>query len=98
MCIFAITPATMNTAPAIVSIHPIQLLPLKYKMDMERIPGVALATHQTWFGGKFEREPKYFFMQNPVDPQDFLDMHPEMMLPVLYTVGIWCAMSTSRQP
>src|SRR2546430_2601268 len=58
----------------------IQLLPLKYKMEMERIPGVALATHQTWFGGKFEAEPKYFFMQNPVDPQDFLDMHPEMVL------------------
>jgi putative ABC transport system permease protein len=58
----------------------IQLLPLKYKMDMERIPGVALATHQTWFGGKFKQQDKVFFMQNPVDPQDFLDMHPEMIL------------------
>jgi putative ABC transport system permease protein len=58
----------------------IQLLPLSYKARMEKIPGVSLATHQTWFGGKFRQEEKVFFMQNPVDPQDFLDMHPEMVL------------------
>src|SRR6516165_473542 len=58
----------------------IQLLPVSYKARMERIPGVALATHQTWFGGRFEREPKAFFMQNPVDPEDFLDIHPEIIL------------------
>jgi putative ABC transport system permease protein len=58
----------------------IQLLPASYKARMERIPGVALATHQTWFGGNFQREPKSFFMQNPVEPQEFLDMHPELLL------------------
>jgi putative ABC transport system permease protein len=42
---------------------------------------VALATHQTWFGGVFEQEPKVFFMQNPVEPEDFLNMHPEFLLP-----------------
>lgn len=59
----------------------IQLLPASYKERMERIPGVALATHQTWFGGNFKQEPKVFFMQNPVVPEEFLDMHPEMILP-----------------
>ncbi len=59
----------------------IQLLPVSYKERMERIPGVALATHQTWFGGIFQREPKSFFMQNPVVPEEFLDMHPEFILP-----------------
>ncbi len=59
----------------------IQLLPVSYKERMERIPGVALATHQTWFGGIFQREPKSFFMQNPVVPEEFLDMHPESILP-----------------
>ncbi|HEV2392370.1 MAG TPA: ABC transporter permease [Verrucomicrobiae bacterium] len=59
----------------------IQLLPASYKERMERIPGVAAATHQTWFGGIFQREPKAFFMQNPVEPQEFLDMHPELILP-----------------
>src|ERR1041385_3192909 len=59
----------------------IQLLPYSYKARMERIPGVALASHQTWFGGKFQQEPKVFFMQNPVEPEDFLAMYPEIVLP-----------------
>src|SRR5437899_11143359 len=58
----------------------IQLLPESYKARMERIPGVDLATHQTWFGGVYQ-DPKNFFMQNPVVPEEFLEMHPEMVLP-----------------
>jgi putative ABC transport system permease protein len=58
----------------------IQLLPASYKQRMERIPGVALVTHQTWFGGIYQ-DPKNFFMQNPVEPEDFLAMHPELLLP-----------------
>ncbi|HUJ42121.1 MAG TPA: FtsX-like permease family protein [Opitutaceae bacterium] len=57
----------------------IQLLPESYKARIERIPGVALATHQTWFGGIYQ-DPKNFFMQCPVIPGEFLDMHPEMIL------------------
>ncbi|MFZ0828743.1 MAG: FtsX-like permease family protein [Verrucomicrobiia bacterium] len=52
----------------------IQMLQESYKARMERIPGVVLATHQTWFGGVYQ-EPKNFFMQNPVVPEDFLEMH-----------------------
>lgn len=58
----------------------IQLLPESYKARIERIPGVALATHQTWFGGIYQ-DPKNFFMQTPVEPGDFLAMHPEVLLP-----------------
>lgn len=58
----------------------IQLLPEAYKARMERIPGVDLVTHQTWFGGIYQ-DPKNFFMQNPVVPQEFLAMHPEIILP-----------------
>jgi len=58
----------------------IQLLPEAYKLRIERIPGVALATHQTWFGGIYQ-EPKNFFMQNPVVPEEFLSIHPELVLP-----------------
>ena len=54
----------------------IQLLPESYKARMEKIPGVALATHQTWFGGIYQ-DPKNFFMQNPVVPEEFLDIHRE---------------------
>jgi putative ABC transport system permease protein len=58
----------------------IQFLPEKYKARMERIPGVSLATHQTWFGGIYQ-DPKNFFMQNPVIPGEFLEIHPEFILP-----------------
>ena len=58
----------------------IQLLPESYKARIERIPGVAAATHQTWFGGVYQ-DPKNFFMQNPVVPAEFMAMHPEFVLP-----------------
>src|SRR3954470_11658438 len=56
----------------------IQLLPENYQARIEKIPGVAAATHQTWFGGIYQ-DPKNFFMQNPVVPEDFLKMFPEFV-------------------
>ena len=58
----------------------IQLLPESYKARMDRIPGVDFATHQTWFGGIYQ-DPKNFFMQCPVVPEEFMKMHPEIILP-----------------
>lgn len=58
----------------------IQLLPESYKARMERIPGVDLAVHQTWFGGVYQ-DPKNFFMQCPVVPAEFMAMFPEFILP-----------------
>jgi len=57
----------------------IQLLPEAYKARMARIPGIDLVVHQTWFGGVYQ-DPKNFFMQNPVVPDDFLAIHPELIL------------------
>ncbi|MGA2555860.1 MAG: FtsX-like permease family protein [Verrucomicrobiota bacterium] len=57
----------------------IQFLPESYKARMERIPGVVLATHQTWFGGIYQ-DPKNFFMQCPVVPEEFLEIHPEIVV------------------
>ena len=58
----------------------IQLLPEAYKARMLRVPGVAAAVHQTWFGGIYQ-DPKNFFMQCPVEPADFMAMFPEFKLP-----------------
>jgi putative ABC transport system permease protein len=55
-------------------------LPQSYQARMERIPGVAAATHLSWFGGIYQ-DPKNFFMQAPVVPQEFLPMYPEILLP-----------------
>ncbi len=58
----------------------IQLLPQSYQARMQRIPGVAAVAHQTWFGGIYQ-DPKNFFMQCPVVPEDFMPMFPEFILP-----------------
>ena len=58
----------------------IQLLPQSYQARIEKIPGVAAVTHQTWFGGVYQ-DPKNFFMQNPVVPEEFMPMFPEFLLP-----------------
>ena len=58
----------------------IQSLPQSYKARIERIPGVALATHETWFGGVYQ-DSKNIFPQIPVIPEEFLEMVPELILP-----------------
>src|SRR5210317_1105683 len=57
----------------------IQLLPQSYEAKIERIEGVDNAMHQTWFGGIYQ-EPKNFFAQIPVEPEDALDMYPEIII------------------
>jgi len=57
----------------------IQQLPESYEARIEQIPGVADATHATWFGGIYQ-EPKNFFAQLPVKPEEFLEMYPEYLL------------------
>ncbi len=57
----------------------IQSLPQSYQARMERIAGVGLATHETWFGGVYQ-DPRNFFAQMPVEPERFLDMFPEIAL------------------
>src|SRR5580658_9450599 len=73
---------SINGANRLVVQHKVSLillLPESYKARMERIPGVDLAAHQTWFGGIYQ-DPKNFFMQCPVVPDDFLSIYPEYIL------------------
>jgi len=58
----------------------IQMLPESYKARIAQIPGVAAVTHQTWFGGVYQ-DPRNFFMQCPVVPEEFMAMFPEFILP-----------------
>lgn len=58
----------------------IQMLPESYQARMQRLPGVTAVAHQTWFGGIYQ-DPKNFFMQCPVVPQEFMSMFPEFILP-----------------
>jgi putative ABC transport system permease protein len=58
----------------------IQPLPLSYQEQLGQVPGVQAVAHANWFGGIYQ-EPKNFFPQIAVDPQQYLDLFPEFVLP-----------------
>jgi putative ABC transport system permease protein len=75
---------TMAGADRLIVRHKVSLimtLPVTYGPRMEQIPGVASAAHFTWFNGIYQNEPKNFFGSFPVDPEPFLAMFPEFLLP-----------------
>ena len=57
----------------------IQLLPQNYESKIEALDGVSNATHSTWFGGIYQ-EPRNFFAQMPIVPEELFDMYPEFIL------------------
>lgn len=58
----------------------IQFLPVSYLDRLKQTEGVADATYATWFGGIY-RDPKNFFPQYAVEPEAYLRMYPEFLLP-----------------
>jgi putative ABC transport system permease protein len=56
-----------------------QPLPESYHRRLLGIPGVAHAAHASWFGGIYQ-EPRNFFAQMAVVPEQFLDLYPEFIL------------------
>ena len=74
----------MAGADRLVVRHKVSLimtLPVTYKARMERLPGVESAVHFTWFNGIYQNEPKNFFASLPTEPEPFLALYPEYMLP-----------------
>lgn len=57
-----------------------QVLPYSHYQQIRNVDGVALATHQTWFGGVYQAE-RNFFAQFPADTETYLDLYPEIILP-----------------
>ncbi len=57
----------------------IQPLPLPYFDRIKRIPGVKDVAHSTWFGGVYQ-DPKNFFPQFAIVPEDWLRMYPEFVV------------------
>ena len=75
---------TMPGADRLIVRHKVSLimtLPVTYGQRMEQIPGVAATVHWTWFNGIYQNEPKNFFGSFPVEPEAFLNIHPEFVLP-----------------
>lgn len=78
---------TMAGADRLIVRHKVSLimtLPVTYGARMKQIEGVDATCHWTWFNGIYQDEPKNFFGSFPVDPEAFLDMHPEYVLPTEY--------------
>src|SRR5206468_12286951 len=59
----------------------IMSLPVTYQQKIERIPGVDKVVHLSWFNGIYQNEPKNFFGTFPTEPEAFLSMYPENILP-----------------
>jgi len=55
-------------------------IPLKYRDQILRIPGVKYVTHNNWFGGIYIEE-KNFFPQFVIDPENQRLVFPELTVP-----------------
>jgi len=55
-------------------------LPVSYKERIRQTPGVTRVGNMNWFGGIYISE-KNFFANFAVEPQAFLDLYPEFILP-----------------
>ncbi len=58
----------------------IQPLPKSYENRILNTKGVEAVAASSWFGGIYQ-DPKNFFATIPVDPETFLDLYPEFVLP-----------------
>ncbi|MFP5229224.1 MAG: ABC transporter permease [Acidobacteriota bacterium] len=58
----------------------INTIPLSYRDEILRIPGVTYVTHDNWFGGVYQ-DPKNFFPQFVIDPENQRQVFPELIVP-----------------
>jgi putative ABC transport system permease protein len=72
----AAAPNRLITRQAISYIFP---LPLSYREQISKIPGVETVTFANWFGGTYIDKNK-FFARMAVDPETFLDVYPEFLV------------------
>lgn len=54
-------------------------LPYAYLQQIEAMPGVALVSHESWFGPYYQ-DPKNFIAAFPVEPEREFPAHPEYQL------------------
>ena len=75
--------ADVVSADRLVSINRtsiINTIPLSYRDEILRIPGVKYITHDNWFGGVYQ-DPKNFFPQFVIDPENQRQVFSELIVP-----------------
>ncbi|OLC72555.1 MAG: hypothetical protein AUH78_15895 [Gemmatimonadetes bacterium 13_1_40CM_4_69_8] len=55
-------------------------LPMSYRERLAAVPGVVAVSWANWFGGQYG-DGKVFFAQFAVDPESYLAMYPEVVVP-----------------
>ena len=58
----------------------VQPLPQSYQARIASVPGVALVTHSTWFGGRYQ-DARNVLQTYPVEPESYLALYPEYLVP-----------------
>lgn len=77
---FGVEIAGLDRLVLINKISLIMPLPFSYQARLQSVPGVELATHQSWFGGIYQ-DPANFFANIAVDPEPFLKVYKEFQVP-----------------
>ena len=54
-------------------------LPLSYRDQIAKIPGIETVSYSNWFGGTYI-DKKQFFARLAIDPETFFDVYPELLL------------------
>ena len=76
-------PVSIAGAERLMMIDKIALInpiPLSYQAQIQTVPGVADVSHANWFGGIYQ-DSKNFFANMAVDPESWLRLYPEFILP-----------------
>lgn len=55
-------------------------LPLAYRAKLAAVDGVGIVSWASWFGGVYQ-DPKNFFANFAIDPETYLALYPEIVLP-----------------
>ena len=71
--------STQNRLVTVNRINFTETLPEAHFNRVQSIEGVDAITHASWFGGYYQ-EPKNFIQTFAVEPESYLDVHPEVIL------------------
>ena len=77
---FGVQIAGLDRLVLINKVSLIMPLPFSYQARLQNVPGVVIATHNTWFNGIYQ-DPANFFANIAVDPEPFLKVYPEYTMP-----------------
>ena len=76
---FGVQIAGLDRLVLINKVTLIMPLPFSYQARLQNVPGVVIATHNTWFNGIYQ-DPSNFFANIAFDPEPFMKVYPEYEL------------------